>query len=112
MALIDRVHDAGQVISCMGDKITDLRSEVRELKEGPGLVVVATIEQCAINLQARLKVELAELDRQRRELQEEVREAEEALNVELQRVPEKAKEVIAEYKESSSFKLGLQRSGQ
>ncbi|RWW26720.1 hypothetical protein GW17_00008890 [Ensete ventricosum] len=80
MALIDRVHDAGQVISCMGDKITDLRSEVPELKEGPGLAAV--------------------------------REAEEALNVELQRVPEKAKEVIAEYKESSSFKLGLQRSGQ
>ncbi|RZR96040.1 hypothetical protein BHM03_00024971 [Ensete ventricosum] len=40
------------------------------------------------------------------------REAEEALHVKLQKAPGKAQKVIADYNESSCFKLGLQRSGQ
>ena len=32
MVLIDRVHDMGRVINCMGDKITKLRSQIEELK--------------------------------------------------------------------------------
>ncbi|RZS14079.1 hypothetical protein BHM03_00045740 [Ensete ventricosum] len=45
----------------MDNKLIDLRDEVRELKEGPSPMTVATTEQCAINLQAkveRLKAEL------------------------------------------------------
>ncbi|RRT50295.1 hypothetical protein B296_00051862 [Ensete ventricosum] len=39
-------------------------------------------------------------------------ETKDASSVELQRAPEKAKEVIVEYKESSNFKLGLLRLSQ
>ncbi|RRT80807.1 hypothetical protein B296_00006100 [Ensete ventricosum] len=74
MALIDWVHDMSRVISCLGDKITDLLSEIQELKEGPGLAVVAAVERCVADLQAKvewLKAELVELNRQSGELQQE-----------------------------------------
>ncbi|RWW88208.1 hypothetical protein BHE74_00002927 [Ensete ventricosum] len=50
MALIDRVHDMSRVISCLGDKITDLLSEFQEMKEGPDLVVVAAVERRVADL--------------------------------------------------------------
>ncbi|RRT70319.1 hypothetical protein B296_00023380 [Ensete ventricosum] len=65
MVLIDQVHD--RVISCMGDKITNLRSKIRDLKEGFG----PATERHVVDLQTeveRLKTKLAKLDRQRGEL--------------------------------------------
>ncbi|RRT49064.1 hypothetical protein B296_00023477 [Ensete ventricosum] len=50
MALIDHVHDAGWVISCMDDKITDLRNEIWELKVGLGPEAIAAIEQQVADL--------------------------------------------------------------
>ncbi|RRT85836.1 hypothetical protein B296_00001892 [Ensete ventricosum] len=61
IALIDRVHDIGRVISYMGDKIIKLHDEIWMLKEGPGPMVIAAVEQRAANLLAeveRLKADL------------------------------------------------------
>ncbi|RRT33827.1 hypothetical protein B296_00053847 [Ensete ventricosum] len=63
MALLDKMYDAGQVISCMGDKSIDLHDDIRELKVGFGATAVATIEQQAASPQAevdRLKSDLKE----------------------------------------------------
>ncbi|RWV79754.1 hypothetical protein BHE74_00000619 [Ensete ventricosum] len=66
MALIDQVHDAGRVIDYMGDKIFDLQSEIRELKEGPCMTVIMAAKQRATDLQAeveRLKSDIGEAER-------------------------------------------------
>ncbi|RWW53974.1 hypothetical protein BHE74_00039491 [Ensete ventricosum] len=101
----------------MGNKITSLHQEVRELKSSIDSEAVATTEQRAIDLQAeidRLKVDLGESEQQRRvrsmvdELLKMTRDAE-ALQSELQLVPAKA---IADYKEPIGFKSGVQKTGQ
>ncbi|RWV89030.1 hypothetical protein GW17_00048845 [Ensete ventricosum] len=59
----------------MGDKITDLRSEIQELKEGPGPAVVAMATKCVADLQAKiewLKTKLTELGQQCWELKEAI----------------------------------------
>ncbi|RWW16776.1 hypothetical protein GW17_00019323 [Ensete ventricosum] len=38
-----RLHEKPLVISCMGDKITDLHNEIREMKAGLGLVAIAAV---------------------------------------------------------------------
>ncbi|RZR70570.1 hypothetical protein BHM03_00000447, partial [Ensete ventricosum] len=45
MTLIDRVHDAGQIISVMDKKMASLRGKIRELKGSTGLEVVAVAEK-------------------------------------------------------------------
>lgn len=35
MTLIDRVQDSGRIINGLGDKITELRGQIEELKAGP-----------------------------------------------------------------------------
>ncbi|RWW71028.1 hypothetical protein BHE74_00021263 [Ensete ventricosum] len=62
MALIDHVHDAYQVISCMGDKITNLRNEIRELKVGLGLEAISMVEQQAADLQSEVNQLKADLE--------------------------------------------------
>ncbi|CAL9056499.1 unnamed protein product [Musa banksii] len=69
MALIDRVHDAGRVISCMGDEIIELRNQIEELKVG------LAAEQRAVDLEgevAQLKLELGGAKRQHGELREKL----------------------------------------
>ncbi|RWW09494.1 hypothetical protein GW17_00027019 [Ensete ventricosum] len=116
MALIDRVHDMSRVINCLGDKITDLLSEIQELKEGPGLAVVAAVERCIADLQGEvewLKAMLVELNRQSRDLQQEAEDLHRHLRDSQHQLKDAgAKEAIAEYKDSSNFKLELQRSSQ
>ncbi|RWW04222.1 hypothetical protein GW17_00032562 [Ensete ventricosum] len=114
---MDRVHDVRRVINCMGDKITDLRNEIRELKDDPGLTAVAIAKQRVVDP----KLEIDQLKSNLRDLKEvrgkfhimedellkisqdleatrsKAREVEEALHSELQKAPEKAQEVIVDY---------------
>ncbi|RWW42209.1 hypothetical protein BHE74_00052260 [Ensete ventricosum] len=52
MALIDRVHDAGRVISVMDNKADGLYKEIQELKGISGYDAVATVEQLAFKAQS------------------------------------------------------------
>ncbi|CAL9120502.1 unnamed protein product, partial [Musa textilis] len=45
MAVIDRMQDASQVINSMGDKITELRDQIEELKAGATPEAIAAAEQ-------------------------------------------------------------------
>ncbi|RZR71233.1 hypothetical protein BHM03_00004208 [Ensete ventricosum] len=59
-----------------------------------------------------MKDELLEISWNLEVTHSKTREAEGTLSIEFQKAPKKAKEVIAAYKESSSSKLGPQRSSQ
>ncbi|CAL9173606.1 unnamed protein product [Musa hybrid cultivar] len=77
MALVDRVQDAGRIISGLGDKITELHGQIEELNAGAGLEAIATTEQRAIDLEgevSRLKLELENAGRQWAELREQLKE--------------------------------------
>ena len=55
------MHDIGQVISGLGDKITELYDQIEELKVGSTLEAITTAEQRAVDLDgevAQLKLEL------------------------------------------------------
>ncbi|RWW84461.1 hypothetical protein BHE74_00006933 [Ensete ventricosum] len=51
-ALIDRVHDTGQVISAMDNKADGLHKEIQELKGGSGFDAIATTDQRAFEAQS------------------------------------------------------------
>ncbi|RRT77101.1 hypothetical protein B296_00010790 [Ensete ventricosum] len=71
MALIDRVHDAGQVITTLDNKLDVLRKEVQRLKDGGDPDAVAAVEQRASKAQSlvdNLKIELEEATRRRESL--------------------------------------------
>ncbi|RWW85756.1 hypothetical protein BHE74_00005538 [Ensete ventricosum] len=75
MALIDRVHDAGQIISVMDKKMASLRGKIQELKGSTRSEVVVVAEKRAIDLQAKidhLRTELNDVEQQCRELQKEL----------------------------------------
>ena len=83
MAMIDRVHDVGRMINCMGDKITELRGQIEDLKAGPVPEAIA-----ATDLEgevARLKLELGHDERLDSELREKLGGVEQQL-VETQRM--------------------------
>lgn len=44
MALIDRVQDVGQVINYMEDKISELCSQIEELRVGLALEAITVVE--------------------------------------------------------------------
>lgn len=44
MALVDRVHDTGQIINSLGDQTVELRGQIEELKAGVVLEAVAVAE--------------------------------------------------------------------
>ncbi|RRT63519.1 hypothetical protein B296_00042656 [Ensete ventricosum] len=83
MALIDRVHDAGRVITPLGNKSDVLQKEVQKLKAGGDPDVVATAKQRASKAQSlanHLKTELDEATRQWESLDKELSETQETLS--------------------------------
>ncbi|RWW26780.1 hypothetical protein GW17_00008821 [Ensete ventricosum] len=66
MALADRVHDVGWIISTMDNKIEGLKKEIVDLRAGLGPKAIAAAKQRAAEAQALiddLKVELEEANR-------------------------------------------------
>ncbi|RWW43172.1 hypothetical protein BHE74_00051193 [Ensete ventricosum] len=64
MALVDRIDDAGWVISIVDNKAKGLRKEIADLRVRSGLEAVAAAEQRASEAQAlvdHLRVELKEV---------------------------------------------------
>ncbi|RZS02996.1 hypothetical protein BHM03_00033127 [Ensete ventricosum] len=57
MALFDRVHDVGRVITSMDNKVDLLRREVQRLKEGGDPEVVAAVEGRASEVQSLKEVQ-------------------------------------------------------
>ncbi|RWV81543.1 hypothetical protein BHE74_00045572 [Ensete ventricosum] len=97
----------------MDDKITDLRNEIWELMVGLGPEAIAAIEQQEVLGKVQvMEDELLKISRDLEATRSKMREVKEALHFKLQAAPERAQKAIANYKESSGFKLGLQRSGQ
>ncbi|RWV93652.1 hypothetical protein GW17_00043878 [Ensete ventricosum] len=73
MALLDRVHDAGRVITLIDNKSDLLRKEVQKLKEGGNPEAVAAAERRATEAQAlieNLQAELEEATRQWESMEE------------------------------------------
>ncbi|RRT76979.1 hypothetical protein B296_00029360 [Ensete ventricosum] len=66
MALADRVHDVGWIISTMDNKIEGLKKEIVDLRAGLGPKAIVAAKQRAAEAQALvddLKVELEEANR-------------------------------------------------
>ncbi|RRT67320.1 hypothetical protein B296_00010718 [Ensete ventricosum] len=94
MALVDHVHDISQVIDVMDNKVEGLRKEVTELKAGSGLEAIATDEGFRGARGRVIEDRLLKLTHTM-----------EGLKFEL------PKEVIAEYKKSTNFEMGLMQIG-
>ncbi|RRT51410.1 hypothetical protein B296_00043192 [Ensete ventricosum] len=62
MALFDRVHDAGRLITFMDYHITNLQQEIDALKYGGGPEAITTVEECASKLEKELKKTKRERD--------------------------------------------------
>ncbi|RRT67486.1 hypothetical protein B296_00014000, partial [Ensete ventricosum] len=62
-ALFNRVHDAGQVITSLDGKVTLLRQELQDLKEGGNPDAVAAVEVRAAKAQSLAKHLRVELDK-------------------------------------------------
>ncbi|RZR97646.1 hypothetical protein BHM03_00026875, partial [Ensete ventricosum] len=78
MALLDRVHDAGRVITLIDNKFNLLRKEVQKLKEGGNPEAVAAAERRATEAQAlieNLQAELEEAARQWESMEKELSRA-------------------------------------
>ncbi|RRT62318.1 hypothetical protein B296_00031328 [Ensete ventricosum] len=88
MALIDRVHDAGRVITSLDDKVEVLRKEVQRLKDGGDPDVIVRAQVCL------MENELLKLTRSM-----------ETLRVDLSR------QAVEDYKKSTRFEMGLVRMG-
>ncbi|RRT41666.1 hypothetical protein B296_00044823 [Ensete ventricosum] len=77
MALIDRVHDVGRVISALDNKLDILRKNVQRLKEGGDLGIIAMAKLCTSEAQIladHLKTDLEEAIRRRELLEKELSE--------------------------------------
>ncbi|RZR71711.1 hypothetical protein BHM03_00006749 [Ensete ventricosum] len=84
VALIDRVHDAGRVITSLDDKVNILGKDVQRLKESGDLDAVATVKKQASEAQSlldRLRTESEEAIRQHESLEKELSEIWERLSV-------------------------------
>ncbi|THU58954.1 hypothetical protein C4D60_Mb03t19920 [Musa balbisiana] len=85
-ALMDRVRDAGRVITALGARNAELRKQLGEVRAGAGPEAVAAVEQRALGLEAeveRLRTELQASTERGVELQTRL-EASEGNNAELQ----------------------------
>ncbi|THU72788.1 hypothetical protein C4D60_Mb04t15870 [Musa balbisiana] len=85
-ALMDRVRDAGRVITALGARNAELRRQMDEVRAGAGPEAVAAVEQRALGLEAeveRLRTELQASTERGVELQTRL-EASEGNNMELQ----------------------------
>ncbi|RWW15483.1 hypothetical protein GW17_00020671 [Ensete ventricosum] len=139
MALFDRVHDAGRLITFMDYRISQLQQELDTLKSGGGLEAVAKAEECASELRQELektkrerdeallrfeasekdlsevRSNLAEVQRLLKEARVRARKMDDEL---LQAVKalenartELPRQAVVQYKESVDFKEGLKRMG-
>ncbi|RRT32115.1 hypothetical protein B296_00055645, partial [Ensete ventricosum] len=134
-ALIDRVHDAGRLVRQQHKRITTFRVANKELKLRANQEAIAAIENRANELQAtvdRLRAELDSSESRRKGLEQEV----DTLRSNLQGVRDdrahlegdvlsltkvttlleaelkaEGPEVVAAYKASREFKLGLEKMG-
>ncbi|RZS17340.1 hypothetical protein BHM03_00049467 [Ensete ventricosum] len=137
MALFDRVHDAGRLITFMDYRITSLQQEIDALKSGGGSEAVAAAEERASELEKELEKtkrerdealqrletsdkeltrgDLSEAQRQLKEARVRARKMEDELlksmkDLESTQV-ELPRRAIDDYKESVGFKEGLKRMG-
>ncbi|RWW50479.1 hypothetical protein BHE74_00043253 [Ensete ventricosum] len=111
MALLDRVHDAGRLVTIIGNQASFLEAEIDKLKTevDPEQLVVALQQVDELQADnAKLKSELDKLTRQSEQADKELNELWEndTLKAEL---PSKS---VADYKRSVRFELGLQWMGQ
>ncbi|RWW58764.1 hypothetical protein BHE74_00034336 [Ensete ventricosum] len=122
MGLIDWVHDTGRVIDNLSRLNEELQADVQKLNDESSSVAVAVAEaranEAITNLDEFQRKEAEALEKVKaleKELQGLKRnleaKAEKDLAVELSVAPEKAQATIAEYKESPSFKSGLEKMG-
>ncbi|RWW89299.1 hypothetical protein BHE74_00001763 [Ensete ventricosum] len=78
MALVDRVHDVGWVISDMDSKVDGLRKEIQELKASSGSEAITAAEQWASEAQSLVehyKTELEEVTCQQESLELELNDS-------------------------------------
>ncbi|RRT64603.1 hypothetical protein GW17_00053637 [Ensete ventricosum] len=120
MALFDRVHDAGRLITFMDYRINNLLQEIETLKAGGGPEAVAAAEERVAMLEKELEKTqqerteaLQRLETSNKELNE-VRADDDLLkslkDLESTRA-ELSKRAVDDYKESAGFKEGLKRMG-
>ncbi|RRT73710.1 hypothetical protein B296_00026643 [Ensete ventricosum] len=139
MALFDRVHDAGQLITFMDYHITSLQQEIDALKSGGGPEVVVAAEEHA----SKLEKELERMKHERDEALQRLKASDKELNetrgdlFEVQQMLKEAqvrawkmddellqsvkalesaraelpRQTVDDYKESADFKEGLKRMG-
>ncbi|RRT66549.1 hypothetical protein B296_00012318, partial [Ensete ventricosum] len=139
MALFDRVHDAGRLITFMDYRISNLQQELDALKSGGGPEAVAKAEERA----SELEQELEKTKRERDEALQRLEASEKELNevrsnlAEIQRLLKEAqvrawkmddellqsvkalentraelpRQAVDRYKELAGFKEGLKRMG-
>ncbi|RZR87612.1 hypothetical protein BHM03_00015063 [Ensete ventricosum] len=111
MALLNRVHDAGRLVTIIGNQASFLEAEIDKLKTeaDPEQLVVALQQVDELQADnAKLKSELDKLTRRSEQADKELNELWEndTLKAEL---PSKS---VADYKRSVRFELGLQWMGQ
>ncbi|RWV81422.1 hypothetical protein GW17_00057161 [Ensete ventricosum] len=139
MALFDRVHDAGRLITFMDYRISQLQQELDALKSGQGPEAVAKAEERASELQQELEKTKSERDeallrceaseKELNEVRSNLAEVQQLLkearvrarkmdNELLQAVKalesaraELPRQAVVQYKESAGFKEGLKRMG-
>ncbi|RWW67723.1 hypothetical protein BHE74_00024822 [Ensete ventricosum] len=139
MALFDRVHDAGWLITFMDYRITSLQQEIDALKSGGGLESVATAVERASELEKELEKTKRERDEALQRLEASDKELNEARGdlFEVQKLLKEAqvrarkmddellqsvkalesaqaellRQAVDDYKESVGFKEDLKRMG-
>ncbi|RWW12854.1 hypothetical protein GW17_00023466, partial [Ensete ventricosum] len=107
MGLIDKVRDFERVVDELSQIIDELQGEVRKLNEEAGLIMLAIAEARASKATQRLE----ESQHQETKARGQIQKAESAHTVEQGATPERAQTTIAQYKETSGFKLGLEKMG-
>ncbi|RWW36726.1 hypothetical protein BHE74_00058229 [Ensete ventricosum] len=116
MALFDRVHDAGQLITFMDYRISHLQQELDALKSGRGPKAVAKAEERVSELEQELEKTKWERDERllkgarvrARKIDDELLQSVKALENARAELPRQA---VYRYKESVGFKEGLKRMG-
>ncbi|RRT81271.1 hypothetical protein B296_00001055 [Ensete ventricosum] len=132
MALFDRVHDAGRLITFMDYRISNLQQQLNALKSGEGPEAVAKAEERASELEqerdealqrleasekelTEVRSNLAEIQRllkkawvRARKMDDELLQSVKALESARAELP---KQAVDRYKESADFKEGLKRMG-
>ncbi|RWV78144.1 hypothetical protein GW17_00060933, partial [Ensete ventricosum] len=108
MALFDRVHDAGWLITFMDYRITSLQQEIDTLKSGGGRRAFdKELNEARSDLSEVQKL-LKEARVRARKMDDELLQSVKALESARAELPRQA---VDDYKESAGFKEGLKRMG-